>query len=220
MPKFFMMGLKCPRFKFLAHHDVEGCNQFRETRNETIREYCVEVLKGNIPPAIDNERIANEIEELGLEEKLNRMKDKVEIDSEIQWEDEYGYTGKINGTHALFTLSTSKRWNINYALSAIYLMDNTSVPDDCIIATVMPIAERIREYPKEGILTKKGELSKKDAAGTWQTIREKYRTLMEEYDTFINETNDVPEPQFGECLLCPYHNYEIEFGGENYLCQG
>jgi hypothetical protein len=214
------MELNCNRFKFLAHHNVEGCTQFRKTRNEILRNYCVEILKGNSAPNITDERVKKEVEEIDLDAKLEILKESVKIETETQWEDEYAYMGSINNRQALFTLSTSKRLTQSQALTPMYIKDNFMLPDDVVLATVMVIENKIREYHPQGLLTKSGIPDKRDSIGSWNTIRDKIRTLTNEYNTFITNAHLLPNPTFGECAICPYHNYKILWDGREYVCNG
>jgi hypothetical protein len=221
MAKFKTMEMKCARLKFLAHNGVDGCPQFRKFRNATILNYCVEILKGNDAPFIDNDRIAQEITEMELESKLNDLKRIVRIESDTQWEDETAFLGVIEGKRALFTINTSKNFSPRpHAMTVMYIKDKFMIPDNVMLATVVVNDSKIREYAPHGLLTKNGAPDKRDGIGTWNNLREKVQNTIQEYENFIANSHDLPEPTFGECNVCPYHNYKITWNGVDYVCNG
>lgn len=218
---FYIATLKCPRRKYLSTLGIEGIKQFRQERNATIKHICEEVLMGNEFPKVDNERIAREIEEIDLKRLLDEMKERVTITHKIETDEgDYAYIGEIDGEPAFFNISTSSRFYPYSAYSLFYVKRKKGIGDNFTMATVMPVAGKIRFYPPEGLRTKSGAPDKRDKVGSWSDIMQKVDEIVEDYNRFKEETESVPEQVFGECGTCPYHNVEIDINDKTIICNG
>lgn len=80
-----------------------------------------------------------------------------------------------------------------------------------------------RELMKRGDITKSGTLSKKGLP-PWESLREEANDKLTIGLTLMLDIKKNPKkynsPEFGTCLTCPYHNFEVEYDGEKIICTG
>jgi len=132
------------------------------------------------------------------------------------------FEGDYNGKKALYVLSTSKTSYVTYAYALILLQEDLHV-DHLIL--IQPFAKKlIKEYPKDGIRKKNGDIDKRSASnGTWEMLLNNATKYIQDYQHFINdqqEKSDLPQANFGDCLFCKYHNIPFIYDHSTYMCNG
>lgn len=228
MLTLFEMALRCPLLKWLKYYSVDGIEQASEERTASIVQYCIEIInESDITPIRDlylkeikDANVTTNLQNIAKSESI-KIIEKIEID-EIKLT---VYKGEYNSKPALFSISTSKNPSPTHAYGlaiAKYIVDPYA--SDFVLCIIQPFNENsiIRILPENGVITKKGEIDKRSSMNLpWKELRDKGMKIIEDFKEFIKNTDKaVPDPIFGDCLFCPYHNVSLMVNGKKLQCRG
>lgn len=220
MATFSEMSLKCDRLKFLLYHNIKGYEQKYFKIREILRKYCEEALSEHPITVIKDQDAINKMKELSLDKIIRELKEYITITQIYNIKNEIVYYGIINDKKALFNFSFSSHIHFSDAMSLLYIKKVLNLNDDIVLATILLKENKIREYPKEGKLTKQNTPDKRDTIGSWDNIEKEMKKTFSEYKNNIIFAMQIPEGTFGECGICPYHNYKINYKEKEIICNG
>lgn len=228
---FRVLTMDCPLQQWLIYNEIVGVDQTHELVSNELIAYMVNKLNGiTVPFAFspDTMRVLADGQlDLNMTEFLrqntieNLAEKSVILAPTIKG---HVCVCTLNNAPAIIKISRSKQFR-NLLDTAAELVQAANIiyggtlPTDLQIGIISPLTNTIRMFPKEGKLTAKGVPDKTDPVGKWENAIKHFNDLT----TTIEKLKDqnVPQPKFGECLFCSYHNVKLTLpNGTEVQCRG